>query len=382
MRVLHLMSEFRWTGLAEPVVNLVQATQRQGVEVYFACRAVPARRALSRSATVADMARRRGVEPLLCFCLNRHRPFPGAVMDLWALRRFIRRRGIDIVQTHRSHDHLIGGLAARIARCGRVVRMNHTAMPLRPSWGNRFMLSGLTDGYIGFSHGATEADTREFKIPSDRAVAVEPAVDLERFDGDRPRADIRGSLGLTDRHVLVGVVARMQPHRRFDVLFEAVRLAHDRVPQLRVVLLGGGTDIQAVAREPLVAAGLDQIVHVVGRRRDDYADYLAGLDFKIFLMPGSDGTCRAVREAMAMGKPVIAARRGMLAELVSHERAGLVVEDTPQNLAKAIIRLALDEPLRRNLGATAKAHARQHFRMDRQADAVLAFYERLRSTAS
>ncbi len=46
-----------------------------------------------------------------------------------------------------------------------------------------------------------------------------------------------------------------------------------------------------------------------------------------------------LREAMAMGKPVIVGNRGMLPELVDHGVSGLVVDDTPELLAEVALQL-------------------------------------------
>ena len=114
-----------------------------------------------------------------------------------------------------------------------------------------------------------------------------------------------------------------------------------------------------------------------GYRSADYLDHLQSLDFKVFLVPGSDGTCRAVREVMALGKPVVSARRGMLPELIPHEEAGLVIDDTPQNLAAALVRMTKDADLRRRLGQGARKHALAQFSLETQADAVADMYRAL-----
>jgi glycosyltransferase involved in cell wall biosynthesis len=173
----------------------------------------------------------------------------------------------------------------------------------------------------------------------------------------------------------------MQRHRRWEVLLEAMKLAIERAPNLRMLVIGKGTHREQSVIGPARQMGLANHVLFPGYRTDDFVDYLAALDFKVFLMPGSDGTCRAAREAMAMGKPVIAARRGMLPELVPDGVAGLVIDDTPANLADAMVRLAQDAALRARLGEGARHHARTHFRLEDQAAAVAAMYEKLLAKA-
>jgi len=107
-----------------------------------------------------------------------------------------------------------------------------------------------------------------------------------------------------------------------------------------------------------------------GYRVVDYAEHLAAMDFEIFPGPGSNGSCPVAREAMAMGKPVIAGHSGLLPELVEDGRCGLVVEPSVEKLAEAIIRLAQNRSLREKLGRAAAAKAKEKFDIERQAEAV------------
>jgi glycosyltransferase involved in cell wall biosynthesis len=170
----------------------------------------------------------------------------------------------------------------------------------------------------------------------------------------------------------------MHRHRRFDLLLDAVQRASKEVPSLRLFVVGRGTHQEEVARRPAARMGLGGRVVFGGYRAGDYVDALATIDFKVFLVPGSDGSCRAVREAMAMGKPVIATKRGMLPEIVIDGETGLLVDETPEALSHALVRLSQDADLRRRLGAAARTRALVRFSLDEQASAVESFYERLR----
>jgi glycosyltransferase involved in cell wall biosynthesis len=233
-----------------------------------------------------------------------------------------------------------------------------------------------TDGLLEFSDEASRKDQRNFDIASERILRVSPAVDLDRFDPGRVRRDMRESLGVKPNEVLVGIVARMQRHRRFQVLLEAMASVKRQDPSIRLMILGRGTYQDSVAKEPARRLGLTDNVTFPGYRTEDYVDYVGAMDIKVFLVPGSDGTCRAVREAMALGKPVIAAKRGMLPELVEHGVSGLVVDDTPEALARAILELAKRPVvLRRQMGEIARKKANKEFDPVRQARQVGTFYE-------
>ncbi len=125
--------------------------------------------------------------------------------------------------------------------------------------------------------------------------------------------------------------------------------------------------------------GLEPWVVLAGYRTEDYLDTLACMDIFVFLMPGSDGTARALREAMAMAKPAVVADRGILPELVEDGISGIVVKDRPKEMATAIVKLLKDPKLRESMGRAAWERAHAQFRLDRQGEAVEAFYRRIKT---
>ena len=94
-------------------------------------------------------------------------------------------------------------------------------------------------------------------------------------------------------------------------------------------------------------------------------------------MPGTDGSCRAVREVMAMGKPVIAADRGMLSSIADDKVTGFVIDDTPENLATATVKLANDIELRKKMADASLKKAQDVFSQESMAEKVEKVYESL-----
>ncbi len=374
MRVLHLFSDWKWTGPAEPTLGLCKGLMGQGVSVTLACR----RPLEGYPQSMWGNAVSNGVPVTTALQLNRYLNPMETVRDLRDLGPYVRSNGFDLIHCHLSHDHFLGGWASRRLRpMVPVVRTNHKARPLKTSMGNRWLFQRWTDGLIEFSNASREADIRAFGLSPERVLRVEGAVDLERFDPARVRADVRGKLGVGQGDVLVGVVARMQRHRRFDLILEAMAILKGRGAPVKLMVLGRGTHMKEVAMEPARRLGIQDKVIFPGYRGEDYVDYLAAMDMKVFLVPGSDGTCRAVREAMAMAKPVVASRRGMLPEILEGGRLGLLVDEDPRALAEAILRLAVDRDLRVSMGVASREKALRDFSLEAQASSVASFYRAL-----
>jgi glycosyltransferase involved in cell wall biosynthesis len=148
-----------------------------------------------------------------------------------------------------------------------------------------------------------------------------------------------------------------------------------RHPALRMVVIGRGTQIRPLLLDPIEARGLGRGVVVTGYLSgDDYASALAALDASLFLVPGSDGTCRALREQQAMGLPAIVTPRAPLPEIIEEGSSGLVVPESVEGLAGALERLVTEPALRTRLREGALDAARRRFDLARQAAAVTAFY--------
>jgi glycosyltransferase involved in cell wall biosynthesis len=208
---------------------------------------------------------------------------------------------------------------------------------------------------------------------------INASIDCHRFNPGDGHLVHREKFGMKEDDIVVGIIARIQTHRRFHILLEAIKIASQEVPELKLLVIGRGTKEKQLLTEPTRTMGLEDVVIHPGYRTDDYVEAVSCMDFNIFLMPGTDGSCRAVREVMAMGKPVIAADRGMLSTIVDHNVTGFVIDDTPENLAAATVKLANDIELRGKMADAALKKAQNVFSQESMAEKVERVYEELLS---
>jgi glycosyltransferase involved in cell wall biosynthesis len=121
--------------------------------------------------------------------------------------------------------------------------------------------------------------------------------------------------------------------------------------------------------------GLEERVIFAGHRSDDYPALLREMELLTFLVPGSDGSCRAVLEAAACGVPAVVSRRGALPEIVLDGESGRLVDERADSLAAAWREL-LDRPeALRRMGDRARRRALEVFDPRRLASEVLSLYE-------
>jgi glycosyltransferase involved in cell wall biosynthesis len=373
MRLLHLFSNHKVTGPAEPAVRLAAHLARRGHDVIFA-HAAPRRR---NEGYMDTCAARYGLETTEQFLLPKHYRPVRMLRDARRMARFVKEQEIDLIHCNLVNDHVTATYAMWWARRRpRIVRTNHAAVPMLRGLRERWLFPTRTDALIEVSPSARLADASRLGM-GHRTFFVETAIELARFDPGRELPDMRATWGLEPTHFVVGIAARIQMRRKFHILLDAAALVKKSVPNFRLAVIGRGTHMDRVAVRPARQRGLGDVAFFPGYLRDDeYVGGLAALDVKVFLFPGTDGSCRAAREAMAVGTPVVAARRGMLHELVTDEHDGLVVEDADaEHLADALIRLAEDGELRATLGRNARETALRRFDPEQQAEAVEQVYE-------
>ena len=381
MKILHLFSDWKWTGPAEPALDLCVELKKRGHDVTLACgKAMDDYPFPPDSESVEKSAYERGLVPVTRFNLCKHFRLFKAISDVKNLSAFMNDEEYDIVHVHRCQDHLVGGIAAR--RTGRflpVVRTSHDGVALKKGIRNNICLVRLTDKLITVSEMARTADMKNFGLSKDKVIMINASIDCCRFNPGDGHLVHREKFGIKKDDIVVGIIARIQTHRRFDILLKAIKIASQEIPRLKLMVIGRGTKEKQLLTEPAKTMGLEKVVIHTGYRTGDYVEAVSCMDFNIFLMPGTDGSCRAVREVMAMGKPVIAANRGMLSTIVDDNVTGFVIDDTPENLAMATVRLAKDSDLRKKMAEASLKKAQDVFSQESMAEKVESVYKELLS---
>jgi glycosyltransferase involved in cell wall biosynthesis len=280
---------------------------------------------------------------------------------------------------HLSHDHSFGGGIIRLFSRGRpvLVRSLHKRTVLEQGLGTRILLRQLADGLTCFTEGFRQAYMKRFSLPAEKFAVLPMPVDLERFRPGQRLQDMRTVFDIPADAPLIGIVGRFQKYRKMDVFLPAARKVVDQIPNARFLIIGTSSQMQQTVVEPAKELGISENVVIAGYRMDDYLDTLDSLDVFSLLMPGFDGTARAVREAMALGKPCVVSDFGMLPDVVPHEKAGLVVPLAADQLAEAWLRLLRNSDERQCMGQFAHEHAQTHFRIDQVGPVLEELYQRL-----
>ncbi|MEZ5989793.1 MAG: glycosyltransferase [Planctomycetota bacterium] len=381
MKVLHLYANHKWTGPADPALLLARAllgpVVAGGGRLDWAVAGFVHEgldHAVRARATELGLPQREGL------ALRRHFHLRSQLADARRLAHWLDDGDYDLLHCHQKGDHAVASLALSMA--GRKVPV------VRSLWEERIPLA-LPRQALAFGRTAAVLTPFADQVPllearyglgRGRVLVQEPLLEQAPAGGTSPdvaRAALLEELGLDDGALLLGITARIQRRRRWELLWDLLAALAPRFPALALVVLGRPDEgvFDELCAGPLRARGLQDRVRFLGYRRGDaYRDVLRALDLFVFLVPGSDPTCRALREAMAAGCAVVTTDLGRLPELVADGETGLVREPAPEPLAEAAGALLADPDARRRLGAAAAAAARDRWGGAAQVAQTMALY--------
>ena len=370
MRILQLVSCRGWSSDAYWAVRAARELERRGHHVTLGCRA-------GTDAKVIARARREGVERVTTF------EFAGGLTptrDVADVRRLgVALADADVVHVHRGKEHWLAALANRLGRTRRpLVRTRHIVQAVRPHAGNRWLYRHATDLVVTVSEAIRRQYVASGVVEPARVVAVHGGADTEAF---RPRPADRGvreRLGAAEGETLVGLVAGLRVMKGHPIAIDAAARLAARGAGTHLVFVGQGRWEDRI-RRLVKDRGVDDHVTLTGFAPDLPA-VIAALDVALYVPLESEGMSRVVFEYLAAGRALVAARTGVVPEILHDgDDALLVPAGEPAALAEAIARLAGDVSLRDRLGAAGRRLVEREYSGARVAERLESLYAGLAS---
>jgi glycosyltransferase involved in cell wall biosynthesis len=172
---------------------------------------------------------------------------------------------------------------------------------------------------------------------------------------------------------------RLVASKDLPTLLSAIALASARGTAVRLDVAGAGP---ALGPSQRLAArlGLGEAVVFHGRVETDRLSSLYWDCDALVLPTIHEGYGRVLVEAALHGAPSVASRVGGVTDVVVDGQTGRLIEPrSVEALAEAIAAMAADPERRRAMGQAAWRRAVACFQPDRQADAIVAFWQQIRA---
>jgi len=239
-----------------------------------------------------------------------------------------------------AHSWLLGVAATvegRLSRCADAIIVNSEA--------------GLTD-------------CRERGMPVSRISMIPNGIDTDRFRFSQPSRDaVRGEIGVDDKVLVVGIVARVDPMKGHETFLEAAAAMTYTYPDARFAIVGDGpNNVSAMLVDMAESLGLSQHVVWMGSRDDMPAVYSA-MDI-VVSASRYEGFSNVLGEAMSCERACVATDVGDSARIIGDAGVVVAAESAPA-LVDAWLHLhSIGSSGRRELGARARSRIAEIASMD------------------
>jgi glycosyltransferase involved in cell wall biosynthesis len=295
-----------------------------------------------------------------------------ALRAAFALRKFVHKENVKIVQTYFESSDIWAGLVTRSLSRAALI------------W-NRRDLGILRDGKHHMAYRwmrrmpnavfAVSEQVRQYTIdvdgvPADRVKTVYNGLNLSKL-----------SAGLKESEqdlLRVGTVGNIRFVKGHDIFIDAVALIAKKFPSTMFEIAGGVLEAEYYSRLQAAIAAEGLTGRIVFRGPVvDVATYLKTLD--IFVLPSrSEGFSNAIIEAMAASLPVVATDVGGNAEAVEDGVTGWIVEpNNAERLAAALTLLLGNPDQAKAMGRAGRTRVEENFTTEAMMRRITSVYSSL-----
>ncbi len=372
LSILHTNFHRGWGGQPSRILMLSRGLAERGHRVVIAA---------PEGSVLSARAREAGLETFEEPRFLKSRHILSGIRDAASLGRLLRSRHFDLMDAHGSQDLWASALARRIS--GRplpLVFTRHNTKEVADHFFNRVLYRREVDHLIVVS-GSVLDRYRSFldrgDLSGERISVVHSSYREDRFhegvDGSALRRELCSGAGADD--LLIGVIGRLVPDKGgIHFLRAAARIASE-FPSARFLFVGRG-DAEEALRRSAADLGISGKVAFLGFR-EDIPQITAALDLSVLPSVDCDASSAVLKEAMAVGRPVVATSIGGSGEIIQDGETGLLVPPAnPEALAKAMAAILRMPDRGLSMGARGRERVRALFHRDRLVEGTLDAYRK------
>lgn len=267
------------------------------------------------------------------------------------LARLIRRERPDVIHVHKGIAHALALAATWREPVGAFVVNRGVSFPLDPLNRGKYRTHRV-DRVVTVCQQIKDVVVASGKLPAEKVEVVYAGTDVAVFDPAKwdPRA-FRREKGVGDDRFVVAQVG-VRDWKGWKELIDSVSDLRD--PRVHLLLIGCRNDrekeeVMAYAREVGIASQVTAVEY-----RTDMPNVFASCDVVVDASWAGTGITGTIREAMAMGKAVIATDAGGNRELVSSREVGWLIPMKERAALTGALREVIAEP--RRTSDAARAH--------------------------
>jgi glycosyltransferase involved in cell wall biosynthesis len=287
------------------------------------------------------------------------------------LASLIRQQGAQVVHAHKGREQALAFWASLFTPIPALVANRGVSFPVGRLRALKYRYR--TDAVVAVS----ESVRRELEasgVPASKLVTIYGGVDTERFHPHMDGEGVREELGIPSDALLVVKVAHVREWKGYEIFLQAAARVAAAEPRAMFLGVGKGTGESPELDRLVRRLHLGERIRWAGFR-EDLPPIFAAATVCVHAATAGEGVTGAVREALAMAKPVVVTDVGGNRELVRHNETGLLVPARdPERLAAGILTLIRSPAHAASLGWAGRRMVERDFSHDAKAGHVEALY--------
>ena len=281
------------------------------------------------------------------------------------IARIYRKEQVGAVITNLSGDMKLASLAARLAGVRKIIYRRGSAIPIRNTILNRYLLRNVITKIIANSEETkrTILANNASLVPEGKIKVIYNGVDLPRYHpGVKPFYQAK------EGEIVLGCAGRLSEEKGHVYLLEMMKDLKKETREYRLLIAGEGRllhILQRKARKLGVADRVDFLGFV-----EDMPSFYVSLD--IFLLSSDyEGFGYVIAEAMASRKPVLAFDIKSSAEIVDHKKTGYLTRPgNVKEMTSRVIELEGNEALREEMGIEGRKRVEELFAFEKKQEEI------------
>ena len=306
-------------------------------------------------------------------------------LALRELEKIFRDQNPGIVHTHSGKAGILGRLAAKRAGVPIIIHTIHG-----PSFGN--FQNDVSNFIFRRAEKIAAHCTTHFIVVADamknqylaagigkpeQYKKIFSSFALEPFLAAKNDLELRRKLGITPDDFVVGKIARLFKLKGHDDLFAVAPELVRQNPKIKFLLVGDG-EWRSRFEDFAKSLGLEKHFIFTGLVPPNGVPKYVGIMDALLHLSLREGLPRALPQALAAGKPVVAYDCDGASEICRDNETGFLIQPRDlKMLSEKITQLSNDSKLRESFGLRGRQFVKENFAVEKMVDSIYNLYLKL-----
>ncbi len=366
MKILITVSVRWWNANAYYAISLAEALSKLGHKVYVAG---------DPTYPPTIHANNEGLETVKIRFAS-FNPFV-LLKDWYKLYKFVKEKNIEIINAHRSEDHLLTAFIAKRLNIPLVRSLGDVRSP-KDNFINKWLHFKATDYHISSSESNLTRYISTWPDFKPNSSIIPGGVNGEEVYRIEEKSNLLQKLKLPVNSAIVGIIARLSPVKDHETFIMSASLVLENVSD--VVFLISGIDVE-ITKDDLKtlseSVNLNSNIYFLDRH-EPVNELLSVLDVGVIASKGSEVISRIAIEYLATGIPVVATDVNVLPEIIENERNGYIVQaENPFDMSNAITKILQNNTLKEKFSRQNLADFKNKYNIKHVAESIVEIYKNL-----